>query len=245
MRLRNIVGAAVLALGGLSAAAYADTLMMNDGREIRGRLVSVNRGIILFNQENGRQIRVNVNMVDDINLGNDSAYNRDNGYNNGRNSSDGRYNDGRSNDGRYNDGRYNDGRYSTPGNTTGNTTNTDRYGETSIAVYADRQWTDTGMTVRAGDVLRFTPSGEIVWGPGRRDGPAGEPNSPHNASRPIPDRPGAALIGRIGNDTFYIGEGTTSFRARTSGRLYLGINDDYLADNQGHFQVTVERSAQY
>jgi len=214
MKLRKLlVATAVLAFSGLSA--YADTLVMNNGREIRGKLVSINRGIILFNQENGRQIRVNVNRVDDINFGDDTALDREN-------NSNGRY----SNDGRYD-------------------RNNDQYGEQSVAVYADRTWTDIGMTVRAGDILRFVPSGEIVWGPSRRDGPTGEVNSPYNQGRPIPDRPGGALIGRIGNDTFYIGDGSTSFRARTSGRLFLGINDDYVQDNQGHFQVVVQRQNQY
>lgn len=171
MKLRSLlVATAVLALSGLSA--YADTLMLNNGREIRGKLVSVSRGIVLFDQEGGRRIRVNLNRVDAINIGDDAfddqtdttySYDRDR--------------------------------------------NNDRYGEQSVAVYADRQWTDAGMNVRAGEVLRFIPSGEVVWGPGRRDGPAGETNSPYNQGRPIPDRPRAALIGRIGNDTFYIGEG--------------------------------------
>ncbi len=57
--------------------------------------------------------------------------------------------------------------------------------------------------------------------------------------RPIPSRPGAALIGRIGEDPFFIGDGGGPVRMRQSGRLYLGINDDYLADNSGHFRVTV------
>jgi hypothetical protein len=26
---------------------------------------------------------------------------------------------------------------------------------------------------------------------------------------------------------------------RSSGRLYLGVNDDFLADNSGNFRVTV------
>lgn len=214
MKLRSMFAAtAVLALSGLSA--YADTLLLNNGREIRGTLVSVSRGMVIFtNQETGRQVRVNLNRVDAINIGDDEL----------NDTTDTTYSYDRDRD------------------------RNDRYGEQSVAVYADRQWTDTGMNVRAGEVLRFIPSGEVVWGPGRRDGPAGEVNSPYNQGRPIPDRPGAALIGRIGNDTFYIGgggEGSTSFRARTSGRLYLGINDDYVQDNQGHFQVVVQRQNQY
>ena len=32
---------------------------------------------------------------------------------------------------------------------------------------------------------------------------------------------------------FFIGGDRGTFRARTSGRLYLGVNDDYLQDNSG------------
>jgi hypothetical protein len=110
-------------------------------------------------------------------------------------------------------------------------------------VRADRQWTDTGITVRAGDTLRFDASGVINWGPGRQDSPEGELNSPYNANRPIPNRAGGALIGRIGtgmSDVFFIGSDRGTFRARTSGRLYLGVNDDYIQDNSGSFRVIVE-----
>jgi hypothetical protein len=210
----TLIASAVLALCGLSASA--DTLMLNNGREMRGKLISVANGVVTFQAENGRRQRVNLNRVDQINIGDDTFNNEptDQGY---------VYNRDRD--------------YQYP--------NDRNYGEQSFSVYADRVWTDTGMTIRAGEILRFVPTGEVVWGPGRRDGPAGEVNSPYNQSRPIPDRPGASLIGRIGNETFYIGEGSTSFRARTGGRLYLGINDDYVQDNQGHFQVTVQRDSRY
>jgi hypothetical protein len=82
----------------------------------------------------------------------------------------------------------------------------------------------------------------IEFGNGRRrDGPAGEANSPSNHLRPIPDRPAAALIGKIGDreDVFFIGADSGPFRARESGRLYLGINDDWLEDNTGSLRVNV------
>ena len=86
----------------------------------------------------------------------------------------------------------------------------------------------------------FQASGETRWGPNRRDGAAGERNSPYNAGRPLPDRPGAALIGRIGErDLFFIGGDQGPFRVRSSGRLYLGVNDDVLTDNSGALRVTV------
>ena len=46
---------------------------------------------------------------------------------------------------------------------------------------------------------------------------------------------GAALIGRIGTSTdyFFVGDDRGAIRVRSSGRLFLGINDDYLQDNTG------------
>jgi hypothetical protein len=55
----------------------------------------------------------------------------------------------------------------------------------------------------------------------------------------MPNRPGAALIGRIGGDVFFIGDERGPIRVRNSGRLELGINDDFLDDNSGSFRVTV------
>jgi hypothetical protein len=112
--------------------------------------------------------------------------------------------------------------------------------EREIVVSADVPWNDAGIEVRGGQSLYFSAAGRVNWGPGRRDGAAGERHSPHNPTRPIPSRPGAALIGRIGEqDPFFIGDDRGPVRMRQSGRLYVGINDDYLADNSGTFRVTV------
>ena len=113
--------------------------------------------------------------------------------------------------------------------------------ERAVVVNAAEQWHDTGVVVRAGQTVYFEASGSVRWGPGRQDGPDGERNSPRNEARPMPNRPAAALIGRVGesNDYFFIGDDTGAIRVRGNGRLYLGINDDYLRDNSGSFRVTV------
>ena len=112
--------------------------------------------------------------------------------------------------------------------------------ERQINVTGREPWSDTGIDVRAGQQIYFQASGETRWGPNRRDGAGGERNSPRNPGRPLPDRPGAALIGRIGeNDLFFIGTDAGPFRVRSAGRLYLGINDDVFEDNTGALRVTV------
>jgi hypothetical protein len=112
--------------------------------------------------------------------------------------------------------------------------------ERQVNVSAREAWTDTGIDVRNGQQIYFQSNGEVRWGPSRRDGAGGERNSPYNAGRPLPDRPGAALIARVGErDVFFIGAEQGPFRVRGNGRLFLGINDDVLTDNSGALRVTV------
>ena len=111
--------------------------------------------------------------------------------------------------------------------------------ERQAMVSANTAWTDSGIDVRAGQTVYFEATGQVRWGRDRRDGPAGERNSPSNPNRPMGNRNAAALIGKIGNDMFFIGDDSGPVRMRSSGRLYLGINDDVLTDNSGNFRVVV------
>jgi hypothetical protein len=113
--------------------------------------------------------------------------------------------------------------------------------ERAVTVDARTPWTDTGIDLRPGQEVIFSSTGQVRWGPGRRDGAEGEKNSPVNQGRPMPRRNAAALIGRIGpnGDPFFIGEDTQPVRVRGSGRLFLGINDDVLQDNSGSLRVTI------
>ena len=199
---------APLALMLAAPAVKADTLMMSDGRRIQGDLISINRNVVIFDQDGARfgarRLRVDRSDVrrivfdDDRYVGDDDAY--------------------------------------TPGPMGQAGIGTD------VTVRADTPWTDTGIVLRAGESFRLDANGLVNWGPGRSDGPAGELGSPYNGNRPMPNRAGGALIGRVGNgEPFFVGPGQTSFRASTSGRLYLGVNDDYLGDNTGSFRVFVGR----
>ena len=112
--------------------------------------------------------------------------------------------------------------------------------EKTTTVDAALQWTDTGIEVRSGMAVYFEASGRVQWGPDRKDGPAGEGGNHHNPNRPMANRPGGALIGRVGgSEAFLIGDDRGPIRMRESGRLSLGVNDDYLQDNRGSFRVTI------
>jgi len=114
--------------------------------------------------------------------------------------------------------------------------------ERDTTVEGSVAWNNTGIEVRAGQTVYFEATGRVKWGPDRRDGAAGERNSPRNPNRPMPNRPAAALIGKIGaesNDYFFIGGDEGPIRMPVRGRLFLGINDDHLIDNSGSLRVTV------
>jgi len=252
-----LVGVAALTLGGAYGAS-ADVLVMEDGRRIRGELVSVNRGTVIFDEarpgsSRPRRLRVTKDEVtsivlrettveddEDLDTVDDGAFGRNRDRDPG---TDDRYPQDRDRDA---DGPF--------GRDRGAERSADRPDlgddrglssrDRMISVPARQAWTDTGIDVTTGDVVRFAAEGTVVWGAGREDGPAGELNSPMNDRRPVPARPAGALIGRIGtspSDVFFIGDDRGSFRVRTSGRLYLGVNDHSYGDNSGSFEVRVSR----
>lgn len=113
----------------------------------------------------------------------------------------------------------------------------------AVTVFANVPWLDTLIDVKEGQILFFEVKGTITIGPGggrRRIGPEGELKKIWNDNKPIPGESTGALIGRIGNSgAFYIGNQKREFRMPADGRLYLGINDDFLGDNSGFFTVVI------
>jgi hypothetical protein len=110
-----------------------------------------------------------------------------------------------------------------------------------IRVEGRQPWTDTGMNVRAGDTITFDGQGTVRISNNRNDiaGVGGTLSGRREANAPLPNQTAGALIARIGNSPpLFIGN-RRSVRAPFGGRLYLGVNDDYLDDNSGDFQVTV------
>lgn len=200
---------AALALGA-ECTVLADVLVLRDGRRIQGTLTGVRGDVLEFEHRSGRE-QGRVVRYDRADV---RAIELDDVGPAVRYRDEGRYSD-----------------------------DTRRTGmrERTVAVDARTAWTDTGIDIRGGQEILFTATGQVRWGPSRRDGAAGERNSPYNQSRPMPDRNAAALIGRIGpdGDPFFIGDDRQPIRVRGSGRLFLGLNDDFLGDNSGSLRVVV------
>ena len=141
-------------------------------------------------------------------------------------------------------GRIYTGNYpGTPGATGTGGTADDRGGPTAIngrvRVSAREAWVDSGVNVRQGQNLRVQSTGQVQLSADSADmaSPAGRAERP-GVDAPMPSVPAGALIGRIGpaGEPFAIGN-LTSVVMPGTGRLYLAINDDELADNAGGYEV--------
>lgn len=195
----------------LPVSLQADTLYLRDGTRLQGELIAIRNGQIEFEERRG------------FGGGRTVRFDRDQvdriDFENGR----------------YGNNQNNNNNNSNP--LSGARPSGMR--ERQTVVSADSDWTDSGIDVRAGQTIFFEAQGRVRWGRDRQDGPAGERNSPPNPNRPMGNRNAAALIGKIGNDMFFIGDETGPVRMRSAGRLYLGVNDDVLTDNSGNFRVVV------
>jgi hypothetical protein len=255
----------ILAVLALPGSARPDTLVLQDGRRVQGQLISVARGWVEFQPAEGEdaadRLRVAVAEVRSIQF-DDGA---DAAGSSGRTTT---FEIGGGGDRadppeadpvsgsddviRPRRDRSQRGRTGTVGGRDGTLGSRDtRAGRDDqrrgrmITVPTTARWTDSGINVTAGDVVSFSVAGTVGLGDDRSLGAEGDLDAAAPAPRrPLPDRPAGALIGRIGtspDDTFFIGAEHLPFRVRTSGRLFLGINDDTLDDDTGAFQVAVTR----
>ena len=115
---------------------------------------------------------------------------------------------------------------------------------TGVAVPGNAAWTPTGQTVRTGDRLSFSATGEVRLSADASDvaNANGSRAGRKSAAAPVPDAAAGALIARVGNSApFPIGENQT-VTMPANGQLFLGINDDHVGDNQGGYRVTVQRT---
>jgi hypothetical protein len=112
----------------------------------------------------------------------------------------------------------------------------------AIGVTAAERWTSTGVYVREGEAVRIASAGTVQLSADAADtsSPGGAGSGRRAPSAPLPDRPAGALIARIGNGPPLFVGAESSLRANASGLLYLGVNDDHLADNRGEFRVTID-----
>jgi hypothetical protein len=108
-------------------------------------------------------------------------------------------------------------------------------------VSSQQQWTTTGLVLNRGEAVTVRTTGEIsIAGSGARFGPGG--TGEMHPANPVPSAQTGALIARVGNGQPFLVGTQTRIVAPTAGQLMLGINDSHVADNQGAYQVEVQRA---
>jgi hypothetical protein len=106
-------------------------------------------------------------------------------------------------------------------------------------------WVDTGVDLRAQDVVVITASGSLTLSQGRTTGPAGLPRGFRDLLKAYPVNEGGlgALIGRIGSSDvavpFLAGE-AKRLEVPRAGRLFLSINKSGNDSVDGTFHAMVE-----
>ena len=102
-------------------------------------------------------------------------------------------------------------------------------------------WTNTGWVVKKGQRIRITGAGRISLGNGRYTTPSGVASIP-DGEKLMKAKPTGGMIAVIGddnNDFLFVGS-SIEFTATRDGALFLGINEGYLDDNSGSYDVNIE-----
>lgn len=129
-----------------------------------------------------------------------------------------------------------------------------------VEVKAALGWVDTGLDVKEGEKFVFRVSGSISLQKGNPIAICGpEGLDLQTPQQPLPDRNLGAAVGRVvkvlsvtkdeetGEEireevstVFYIGA-AAEVEITLEGRLYLGVNDNVYADNDGQFTFSIFR----
>ena len=112
----------------------------------------------------------------------------------------------------------------------------------AITVLANQAWTSTGVSVKKGQTVYLTTTGEVQLSDDVNDvaNANGAKSGRMAANAQLRTVPAGALIGKVGPTGTPFGVGNqASIVAPANGILYLGVNDDGFGDNRGNYQVIV------
>jgi hypothetical protein len=115
----------------------------------------------------------------------------------------------------------------------------------SNVTLSSSDWTDTGVTVAAGETAEFTASGSFSLGDGRTAGPDGVDRGWKDLMRvfPLNSAKVGELVGRVsdvdGSVPFPIGT-KAEMRFPTSGRLFLRVNASSDLSGSGSYKVQMK-----
>jgi hypothetical protein len=115
----------------------------------------------------------------------------------------------------------------------------------TVTVPANVPWTDTGISVTAGQILEFQATGTWSFDPAGSGmhGPDGVKSVPQaGPGFPFPSQPPGILLLKVANHIRAVGS-HAEIKMTESGKLFLGINDSGVSDNQGAVTVTIKTKA--
>lgn len=127
-----------------------------------------------------------------------------------------------------------------------------------VTVAGNSAWTDTGIDVSAGDRVSFEAEGMISLQKGNPEAECGPDGYDlQTLQQPLTGKNLGALIGKVvigvtvlvnektkeerreeAAELFYVGT-KSRVEMPVKGRLFLGINENVIGDNEGEFRVTV------
>ena len=116
----------------------------------------------------------------------------------------------------------------------------------TVVVPSNVAWTTTGIKVTREQWIRFETFGVVRLSFDGNDVAvaAGARSGRMSAKAPIPSALAGALIGRVNSGKpFLIGNTAQALQMPADGRLFLGVNDDLVADNSGNYVVKVWESS--
>jgi len=245
-------------------------MVLRDGSMQRGRLMNMLRGdTVRWQYEPGdtedmpirriQRIYMNPPLSRQV-LGTGNQYGNRNGNqygrtygSNGNAYGNGSYANGSYANGANANGAYNNGSYGNSYGSSYGTAGTPIYNgsqagnvlgpQNEIAVPGNADWVDTGINVRAGDMVSFSASGQIQFGTGAGQVASVDGNPEvRRTTYPVPAMSVGGLIGKVGRSAaFPIGANSNAIRMPATGRLMLGVNDDQKNDNSGEFRVVIRR----
>ena len=229
--------------------AAADTIRLRDGSVIRGEVVGFGESqftvLIGSGTRSGRRSRVTLYAEDVESIEFDSAAGATSSVTTGNEPAFGAGTSGTNNRPVLQTPRPSD-MASSPDNSSPapiSTSPAPTFRNTTVRVRADNTsngWTNSGITVRRGQLLRITATGRVTLGQGRTANPAGV-RTIADAGKLMRDEPTGALIAVIGdnNDEFIFIGARREFTAQRDGVLFLGVNEANLGDNTGSYEATV------
>jgi Ca2+-binding EF-hand superfamily protein len=110
-----------------------------------------------------------------------------------------------------------------------------------VRVDPRERWTSSGIYVNTGELVTWQADGMIRMSSDNNDTstPSGSTRGRRAADAPIREALAGGLLMKLGDSVVRFVGTTGSFRANTTGELFLGVNDDHLPDNSGEYRVRV------